>query len=52
MKIIIKENKHIEAGVYDLEELAEMMSVIVDAIRMGERVGVPGVAGTLTDETI
>ena len=38
MHIIIKENTAgIEPGIYTLEELAEMMQVIVEAIKNGER---------------
>lgn len=38
MNIIITENKHIEPGLYSLEELANIMQVIVEAIKNGARV--------------
>lgn len=39
MKIVIKENPtNLEPGIYTLEQLAEIMQVIVEAIKTGERV--------------
>lgn len=38
MKVIVTENRHIEAGIYSVIELGEIMQVIVDAIRNGGRV--------------
>lgn len=39
MKIIITENEvNLEPGVYSIEQIAEIMQVLVDAIKNGERV--------------
>ena len=39
MKIVIKENPtNLEPGVYTLEQLAEIMQVIVEAIKNGDRI--------------
>lgn len=39
MKIIIPENQtNLEPGIYTLEQLAEIMQIIVNAIKNGERI--------------
>lgn len=39
MKIVIKENTtNLEPGIYTVEQIAEIMQILVDALKNGERV--------------